>query len=95
MQIWSAHGIWRRPAAVADLAEFLIVAGGVIGGGTALFGALGFIAGSIVKDLSSTIPFLRERGWSGTDPWEWAKRMAPYGGVLGIAALGMRAAGVK
>jgi hypothetical protein len=60
-----------------------------------LFGSVGFIVGSVVRDVTGAIPRARARGWNTTDPLDWTKRMAPFGGVLGIAALILRAAGVS
>jgi hypothetical protein len=77
-----------------DLADFLAECGAVVGGSTALAGALGLLVGSAVRDLSARSPHARARGWHTTDPVAWATRVAPYGGVLGVAALVFRWAGV-
>jgi hypothetical protein len=47
-----------------------------VGGGAALFGTLGFIAGSVVHDFRPE-----------TDPDEWARKGAAFGGVVGLGFL--------
>jgi hypothetical protein len=82
-------------ALAADLASFLAQVGGAVGGGTVLFGSVGFVAGSFLRDLSTTSAFARERGWDQVDPIAWASRLAPFGGVAGLAALALRALEVR
>lgn len=61
-----------------DLGDFLAEGGAVVGGGAALCGTLGFIAGSIVHDFRPE-----------TDPDAWTRRFGLFGGVLGVrGALG-------
>ena len=59
-----------------DFADFLAQGGAVVGGGAALGAVLGFIAGSLVHDFRPE-----------TDPDEWARVGAVWGGVCGLAAL--------
>ena len=59
-----------------DLGDFLAEAGAVVGGGAALGATLGFIAGSLVHDLRPQ-----------TDPDEWARKGAAFGGVVGLGVL--------
>jgi hypothetical protein len=62
-----------------DLGDFLAEGGAVVGGGAALGAALGFIAGSLVHDFRPE-----------TDPDDWARKGALWGGVLGMATLAIR-----
>ena len=59
-----------------DLGDFLAEGGAIMGGSAALFGTLGFVAGSLVHD------FRQE-----TDPEEWARKGAAVGGVVGLGVL--------
>jgi hypothetical protein len=59
-----------------DLGDFLAEAGAVVGGGAALVGTLGFIAGSVVHDFRPQ-----------TDPEAWARRGGLLGGVFGLVVL--------
>jgi hypothetical protein len=61
---------------VRDLGDFLAEGGAIVGGGAALFGTLGFIAGSVVHDFRPE-----------TDPDEWARKGAAFGGVVGLGFL--------
>lgn len=65
------------------VAHFLVNAGSVVGSATALGGVLGFVAGSILRDLDGR-----------TEPLRWAERGAQLGGVFGLTVLGMRLAGL-
>jgi hypothetical protein len=55
---------------VRDLGDFLVEGGAIVGGGAALFATLGFIAGSLVHDFHPE-----------SDPEEWARKGAAFGGV--------------
>ena len=59
-----------------DLGDFLAEGGAIVGGGAALFGTLGFVAGSLVHDFRPE-----------TDPDEWARKGAAFGGVVGLGFL--------
>ena len=59
-----------------DLGDFLAEGGAIVGGGAALGATLGFIAGSVVHDFRPE-----------TDPDEWARNGAAFGGVVGLVAL--------
>jgi hypothetical protein len=61
---------------VRDLGDFLAEGGAIVGGGAALFGTLGFVAGSLVHDFRPE-----------TDPDEWARKGAAFGGVVGLGFL--------
>jgi len=61
---------------VRDLGDFLAEGGAIVGGSAALFGTLGFVAGSLVRD------FRPKR-----DPEEWARKGAAVGGVVGLGVL--------
>jgi hypothetical protein len=65
---------------VRGLGDFLAEGGAIVGGGAALFGTLGFIAGSLVQDFRPE-----------TDPDVWARKGAAFGGVIGLGALLARA----
>ena len=65
-----------------DLGDFLAEAGAVVGGSAALGATLGFIAGSIVHDLRPQ-----------SEPDEWARNGAAFGGVVGLGVL--QATGVE
>ncbi len=56
-----------------SLGEFLAEAGAVVGGGAALFATLGFIAGSLVRELDPN-----------ADPHVWARRGGLLGGAFGL-----------
>ena len=47
-----------------------------MGGGAALFATLGFVAGSLVHDFRPE-----------SDPEEWARKGAAFGGVIGLGVL--------
>ena len=66
-----------------DLAEFLAEAGAVVGGSAAFGATLGFLVGSVARDLGRKV-----------DPMLAAESGGRWGGVLGIVALGLRLAGV-
>ena len=59
-----------------DLGDFLAEGGAIVGGGAALFGTLGFVAGSLLHDFRPE-----------TDPDEWARKGAAFGGVVGLGFL--------
>ena len=59
-----------------DLGDFLAEGGAIVGGSAALFGTLGFIAGSVVHDFRPE-----------TDPDVWARKGAAFGGVVGLGIL--------
>ena len=59
-----------------DLGDFLAEAGAVVGGGAALGATIGFVAGSLVHDLRPV-----------TDPEQWARNGALFGGVAGLVVL--------
>jgi hypothetical protein len=59
-----------------DLGDFLAEGGAVVGGGAALGATVFFIAGSIVHDLRPQ-----------SDPDEWARNGAAFGGVVGLGVL--------
>jgi hypothetical protein len=61
---------------VRDLGDFLAEGGAIVGGSAALFGTLGFVAGSVVHDFRPE-----------TDPEEWARTGAAVGGVVGLGVL--------
>jgi hypothetical protein len=61
---------------VRDLGDFLAEGGAIVGGGAALFGTLGFVAGSLVHDFRPE-----------TEPEEWARKGAAVGGVVGLGVL--------
>jgi hypothetical protein len=61
---------------VRDLGDFLAEGGAIVGGGAALFGTLGFIAGSLVHDFRPE-----------SDPEVWARKWAAVGGVVGLGIL--------
>ena len=61
---------------VDDFAEFLERAGAIVGGGAALGGAVGFLLGSIGRDM----------GISQRDPLDLAETGAQVGGILGLVA---------
>jgi hypothetical protein len=61
-----------------DFGDFLAEGRTVVGGGAALCPTLGFSAGSLVHDFQPK-----------TDPDTWARKGAAFGGVLGLAALGV------
>ena len=63
-----------------DLAGVLADAGSVVAGGAALLGTLGFVGGSIARDLGLDV-----------DPIRAAERGAAVGGVFGLAAVIFRA----
>jgi hypothetical protein len=69
----------------SDLADGLAGAGAVVGGGAALFATVTFVVASLLHDA----------GHDEVAPLEWASRGAQFGGVLGLAALGWRAVGIK
>ena len=58
------------------LGDFLAEAGAVVGGSAALGATVGFIAGSIVHDFRPQ-----------TDPDQWARKGAAFGGVVGLGVL--------
>ena len=59
-----------------DLGEFLAEGGAVVGGSAALGATLMFIAGSVVHDFRPE-----------TDPEDWARAGALFGGVFGLVVL--------
>ena len=59
-----------------DLGDFLAEGGAIVGGSAALFGTLGFVAGSLVHDVRPE-----------SDPDEWARKGAAVGGVVGLTVL--------
>ena len=59
-----------------DVGDFLAEGGAVAGGGAALGATVFFIAGSLVHDLRPE-----------TDPDEWARNGAAFGGVVGLGVL--------
>jgi hypothetical protein len=61
---------------VSDLGEFLAEGGAVVGGQAALGATLFFITGALVHDLRPE-----------TDPEEWARNGALFGGVFGLVVL--------
>jgi hypothetical protein len=61
---------------VRDLGDFLAEGGAIVGGGAALFGTLGYVAGSVVHDFRPQ-----------TDPEQWARRGGYFGGVFGLGVL--------
>lgn len=63
-----------------DLGGFLANGGAVVGGGAALGATIGFIAGSLVRDLRPK-----------TDPDEWARTGGLYGGIAGLVAVVLEA----
>jgi hypothetical protein len=62
-----------------DLGDFLAEGGAVVGGGAALGAAAFFVAGSLYHDFRPE-----------TDPDEWARRGALFGGMFGLVALALR-----
>jgi hypothetical protein len=61
---------------VRDLGDFLAEGGAIVGGSSALFATLGFVAGSLVHDFRPE-----------SDPDVWARKGAAYGGVIGLGVL--------
>ena len=59
-----------------DLGDFLAQGGAIVGGGAALGATLGFIVGSVVQDFRPK-----------TDPDQWTRRWAAFGGVAGLVVL--------
>ena len=59
-----------------DLGDFLAEGGAIVGGSAALFGTLGFVAGSLVHDFRPE-----------SNPEEWARKWAAFGGVVGLGVL--------
>jgi hypothetical protein len=62
-----------------DLGDFLAEGGAVVGGGAALGATLFFIVGSIVHDFRPE-----------SDPDQWARNGAAFGGAVGVGALLVR-----
>jgi hypothetical protein len=60
---------------VRDLGDFLAEGGAIVGGGAAIGATVFFIAGSIVHDFRPE-----------TDPEDWARKGAAYGGLVGLVA---------
>ncbi len=74
----------RRGIAATDLADFLADAGTVVGGAIAIGAALGFLAGSLARDLGHDV-----------DVRAWTETIAGFGGVAGLATLAGRYVGVS
>jgi hypothetical protein len=59
-----------------DLGDFLADAGAIVGGGAAVGATISFVAGSVVHDFRPA-----------TDPDQWARKGALFGGVCGLVVL--------
>ena len=59
-----------------DLGDFLAEGGAIVGGAAALGATVFFIVGSLVHDFRP-----------GTDPDQWARKRAAFGGVVGLGVL--------
>ena len=70
---------------IEDLGDLLAAGGAVVGGGTALGAALGFVAGSLLEDAG------RAKG----SAMVLARKGAQLGGALGLSALALRGVGVR
>jgi hypothetical protein len=75
------------PLAYTDFSDFLLQAGGVVGGSSVLLGTIGVVFGTGRREMGRSFDWAYQRQWEETDPLEVGQYAAVFGGIVGIGSV--------